>query len=260
MSALPTVENPIINSAFEEPQFHWVIRKGQPPEKRSGRRSASYYFRVPEGAARGKSKKEKQRELFESDTPGEEVEIQVANQIRERVKRWKERGYAGATAITQELLALWHREDRRERLFFAQREAAEAVIFLTEGPQDLLQGLAEQVPKDEPGPASNEKGYRAFIRYALKMATGTGKTTVMAMLAAWSILNRLYRPDDDRFTDTVLVICPNVTIRDRLRELDPLLGEQSLYATREIVPAHLLPDLRRGMSSSPTGTTWPCRK
>ncbi len=246
MSALPTVENPIINSAFEEPQFHWVIRKGQAPEKRPGRRDASYFFRVPEGAARGKTKKEKQRELFESDKPGLEVEIQVANQIRERLKRWKERGYAGATPITQELLAMWNREDRRERLFFAQREAAEAVIFLTEGPQDLLQGLTEQIPRDEPGPASKEKGYRAFVRYALKMATGTGKTTVMAMLAAWSILNRLYRSDDDRFTDTVLVVCPNVTIRDRLRELDPLLGEQSLYATREVVPAHLLPDLRRG--------------
>lgn len=246
MSALPTVENPIINSAFDEPEFHWIIEKGKLPEKRAGRRLASYYFRVPEGAARGKGKKDKQQELFESDKPGTEVEIEVANQIRERLKRWKERDYVGATPITQELLTLWQSEDRLQRLFFAQREAAEAVILLTEGPQDLLQGLNELIAKDEPGPAGKEKGYRAFVRYALKMATGTGKTTVMAMLAAWSILNRLYRPDDDRYTDTVLIICPNVTIRDRLRELDPLLGEQSLYATREIVPAHFLADLRRG--------------
>jgi type III restriction enzyme len=183
MTALPTVENPIINSAFDEPQFHWVIRKGQPPEKRAERRRASYYFRVPERAARGRAKKERQRELFESDKPGEEVEIPIPNQIRERLKRWEERGYAGATSITQELLALWQAEDRRERLFFAQREAAEAVIFLTEGPQDLLQGLTERIPRDKPGPSGKEKGYRAFIRYALKMATGTGKTTVMAPMS-----------------------------------------------------------------------------
>jgi type III restriction enzyme len=245
-SALPTVDNPIINSAFAEPERHWVIRKGATPENKAGRRTASYYYRVPEGASRGKARKEQTRELFESDKPGEEVELQVANQIRERLQSWRKRNYEGASAISRELLALWQSEDRRQRLFFAQREAAEAIIFLIEGPPDLLRNLNEMIPKDEPGPASRDKGYRAFLRYALKMATGTGKTTVMAMLAAWSILNRLHRPDDERFSDSVLVICPNVTIRDRLRELDPLQGEQSLYATREIVPRHLLPELRRG--------------
>ena len=78
------------------------------------------------------------------------------------------------------------------------------------------------------------------------MATGTGKTTVMAMLAAWSILNKVNDKSDSRFSDTVLVVCPNVTIRNRLAELDPERGDASLYRTRDLVPSELMPDLSRG--------------
>ncbi len=81
----------------------------------------------------------------------------------------------------------------------------------------------------------------AFRRYACKMATGAGKTTVMGMLAAWSILNKVNDRADARFSDVVLVVCPNVTIRSRLAELDPQAGEASLYRTRDLVPAHLMP-------------------
>src|SRR6476620_11296255 len=99
---------------------------------------------------------------------------------------------------------------------------------------------------DEPGSAAKEAGYKAFQRYALKMATGSGKTTVMGMLAAWSILNKVIDPQNPAYSDTVLIVCPNVTIRDRLQELRPELDELSLYRTRELVPAHLMTDLRRG--------------
>ena len=78
------------------------------------------------------------------------------------------------------------------------------------------------------------------------MATGSGKTTVMAMLAAWSILNKVAARGDSRFSDVVLVVCPNVTIRERLAELDPNRDEASIYRTRDLVPAHLMKDLRRG--------------
>src|SRR2546423_1178448 len=82
-------------------------------------------------------------------------------------------------------------------------------------------------------------------------ATSTGtqrrrKTTVMAMLAAWSILNKLQSRGDARFSDVVLVVCPNVTIRERLAELHPSRGDASIYRTRDLVPAHLMPSLRRG--------------
>jgi hypothetical protein len=78
------------------------------------------------------------------------------------------------------------------------------------------------------------------------MATGSGKTTVMAMLAAWSILNKVNDRSDGRFSDLVLAVCPNVTIRNRLRELDPENGEASIYRTRDLVPSHLMPHLSQG--------------
>ncbi|MBV5308990.1 MAG: DEAD/DEAH box helicase family protein, partial [Chromatium okenii] len=87
---------------------------------------------------------------------------------------------------------------------------------------------------------------RSFVRYACKMATGSGKTTVMGMLAAWSILNRVAAPRDKRFSDTVLIVCPNVTIRERLQELNPALGDLSLYRTRQLVPPQRMSELRRG--------------
>ena len=89
-------------------------------------------------------------------------------------------------------------------------------------------------------------GFSAFRRYAFKMATGSGKTTVMGMLAAWSILHTVTNRSDARFSDAVLVVCPNITIKNRLQELKPELGEASLYRTRDLVPAHLMSDLFSG--------------
>jgi type III restriction enzyme len=136
------------------------------------------------------------------------------------------------------LLRYWRRDGRESPLFFAQVEAAETIIFLTEARSDLLQGVA--VPPD------TADGVEAFTRYACKMATGSGKTTVMGMLCAWSILNKAAARNDARFSDVVLVVCPNLTIRGRLTELDPANGEASVYRTRDLVPSHLMPNLRRG--------------
>lgn len=243
MAQINVVKDPIINSPYEEPRQHWHIETGREPEVRKGRRAASYFFRVPDRAARGQRQRD-QAALFEEEVKGEEYLLDTANLLRQRVQEWRQREYQGATKATRELIALWRAEDRVQPLFYAQLEAAETVIFLVEGPKDLRQGI--QVQPDEPGPAASEAGYRAFMRYALKMATGTGKTTVMGMLAAWSILNKVGNPQALNYSDTILILCPNITIRDRLRELDPNLDELSLYRTRELVPAHLMPDLRRG--------------
>ena len=243
MPQINAVESPIINSPYEEPGRHWHIQEGKKPEERAGRRMASYFFRVPDRAARGRGRRA-QEELFNDEAKGEEYLLDLANLLRLRVKEWRERGYPGATKVTRELLDLWAAPDRAQPLFYAQREAAETAIFLVEGPMDLKQGV--QVPSDEPGPAALEAGYRAFQRYALKMATGTGKTTVMGMLAAWSILNKVNNPQAAEYSDTVLILCPNITIRDRLQELTPDRDELSLYRTRELVPAHRMPELRRG--------------
>ena len=240
---MKTVEDPIINSPYEEPRFHWHVQKDVPPEKRAGRRPASYFLRVPERAARGRTARE-QTEMFDDAGVGEEYPLEIANLLRKRLAEWRSRGYEGATKVTRELLELWHAPDRVQPLFYAQLEAVETVIFLVEGPMDLRQGVS--VPLDEPGAAAREAGFKAFQRYALKMATGSGKTTVMGMLAAWSILNKVANPQASEYSDTVLIVCPNITIRDRLQELKPERDEASLYRTRELVPARLMPDLRRG--------------
>jgi type III restriction enzyme len=243
------VESPIINSAFEEPRVHWEIRKNREPVKAAGRRPASYFFRVPERAERGR-KVAKPKDLFGETEVGQEEPLDLVNQLRQRLQAWREgertgRCYEGASPVTRELLALWRSPDRQQRLFFAQIEAAETILFLTEAAAPYQQGLPK-LPLDEPGAEAKAQGARHFLRYACKMATGTGKTTVMGMLAAWSILNRVAAPKDDRFTDVILIVCPNVTIRERLQELDPARGDLSLYRTRQLVPAHRMEELRRG--------------
>lgn len=243
------VDSPIINSPFVEPKLHWQIERGKQPIKAEGRRRASYFYRVPEHASRGR-KGTAQAEMFESEK-GEEVDLVLVNTIRERVKSWRVGelsgglAYDGASSVTKELLELWRSEERMQRLFFAQIEAVETILFLVEA-NELYRKAMPEVPKDEPGVEAKAARVRAFTRYACKMATGSGKTTVMGMLAAWSIINRVAAPTDDRFSDTILIVCPNVTIRERLQELDPALGDLSLYRTRQLAPPHRMEELRRG--------------
>jgi type III restriction enzyme len=228
------VSEPIISLPFEEPREHWNIIEGEVPERVAGRRKAVYFYRDPK-AAPGKRA---------GEGVGTVIELKLVNLIRERVAEWRRAGYPGVTRTTLELLSWWRRDGREQRLFFAQMEAAETIIFLNEARTDFRQGIA--IPRDEPGDEKKSEGTTGFTRYACKMATGAGKTTVMGMLSAWSILNKVNDRGDARFSDVVLVVCPNVTIRDRLRELDPNGGEAGIYRTRDLVPAHLLPLLTQG--------------
>jgi type III restriction enzyme len=218
------VGEPILSSPFQEPPEHWWLEEGKLPERRSGRRPAGYFYRDPSKPPND-----------DGISRGELVELDLINRIRSRLAEWRASDYAGATRTTRELIEYWRREGKHWPLFFAQLEAAETIIFLREARSDLLQGI--DVPREEGGD---------FIRYACKMATGSGKTMVMGMLAAWSILNKVASRGDARFSDAVLVICPNVTIRGRLRELDPNEAEASIYRTRDLVPPHMMPSLRQG--------------
>ena len=250
MTADTAVENPIINSPFVEPQCYWEIKKGEQPKTVAGRREAYYYYRVPDSAKRGR--KNKDQLSLEGDLGvGQKEELHIANWLRKRLKEWRNGSltgipYDGASDITKELLRLWKAEEGRfQRLFFAQVEAAETIIFLTEAHPVYYKSMP-LIPVDQPGEKTKAAGFKSFTRYACKMATGTGKTTVMGMLSAWTILNRVAFPTDNRFTDTILIVCPNVTIRERLKELDPALGDQSIYRTRQLVPPHRMEELRRG--------------
>jgi type III restriction enzyme len=217
-----TIDRLIINSPYEEPQRHWRYdRQTRTFELVAGRRPAGYV--VASGDSRA------------FDDPGIFVEIPLVNQIRPRVKAWREAGYPGVTSITKRLLNHWHDLETfdRRRFFFCQLEAVETLIWLTEAP------AAEQVGIEIPGDGG------AFARRCCKMATGTGKTIVMAMAIAWHILNKVANPQDARFSKNVLVVAPGLTIKNRLAVLNPAAPD-NYYEAFDIVPSALLDKLRQG--------------
>jgi type III restriction enzyme len=215
------VDKPIINDPFEEPTRHYLFSRDEPPRLVEGRRGAGYYYNPRTRGSRG----------MEDEAL---VPLELANAVRERVRIWRDEGWPGATNVTKDLLAYWNRPkaEAARPLFFCQREAAETVVWLVEGPEQARQGL--DLPSDG-----------TLRRYCCKMATGSGKTVVMAMLAAWSILNKATYRQDPRFSDGILVVCPNLTIKERLQVLIP--GEPGNYYERfELVPREALATLGRG--------------
>lgn len=220
--ARTTIDRLIINSPYEEPKKHWRYdRETRTFELVEGRRPAGYVVATPGSKS--------------FDDPGIFVEIPLVNQIRPRVKAWREAGYPGITSITRRLLAHWHdpEEFDRRRFFFCQLEAVETLIWLTEAP------AAERVGIEIPGDGGD------FDRRCCKMATGTGKTIVMAMVIAWHILNKVANPQDARFSKNVLVVAPGLTVKKRLAVLEPA-GAGNYYEAFDIVPSTLLDKLRQG--------------
>ncbi|HTW90181.1 MAG TPA: DEAD/DEAH box helicase family protein [bacterium] len=214
------VDNPILNSPFEKPGRYWTYKEGQ-PVLMDGRRPAGYYLKPRTQGG--------QTALFEEEF----VPLDTVNGIRDKVSAWRDKGYPGVTSgITRQLLGHWKRTERERKLFFCQLEATETMIWLTEGPQADKQGLS--LPKDE-----------NLIRYACKMATGSGKTVVMGMVIAWQVLNKLANPQDKRFSDAVLMLCPNLTIRERLKVLLPW-QKQNYYDKFDLLPGGMLERLQQG--------------
>lgn len=220
------IENPIVTSPFEAPQRHFELRAdGSVGPLQRGRRPAGYVLGIP---AAQKKRLKKENLLF--DIEEEYKENPFVNDIRARVALWREQGYPGVTNVTGRLLEYWQRPDRDRPLFFAQLEAAETAIYLLEvaekaGDQWILNRLREHATELNAG----------LLRVAFKMATGTGKTTVMAMLIAYHVLNKQAYPQDARFGDAFLVVSPGITIRDRLRVLRPN-DEYSTYKFHDLVP------------------------
>jgi type III restriction enzyme len=217
-----TIDRLIVNSPYDEPARHWRYdRESRTFDLVDGRRPAGYV--VASGESRA------------FDDPGIFVEIPLVNQIRPRVKAWRQAGYPGVTSITKRLLAHWNDPEAYDarRFFFCQLEAVETLIWLVEA------SAADRVGIEIPGDGG------AFVRQCCKMATGSGKTIVMAMVIAWHILNKVASPQDARFSKNVLVVAPGLTVKSRLAVLEPA-GSGNYYEAFDIVPSALLDSLRQG--------------
>lgn len=255
------VEDPILCSPYSEPTEYWLYdRKSGIPSRIPGRRTASYWYRSERSGS-------SQYELLAEE---ERDDLPLVNALRADVRRWRESKWQGASQTTKRLLMHWWRSDLPRRLFFCQLEAVETVIYLREilsrgrtprwkteidmaDFQNLSRGLNPRPSQWNPHVAQHPRLIDAqslsqqdtFPRYACKMATGTGKTVVMAMLLAWAFCNRSAIPGDPRFPRRALIVCPNLTIRERLRVLYP--GDpKNYYEEFDIVPSALRPGLAKG--------------
>jgi|APMI01.1.fsa_nt_gi type III restriction enzyme len=234
-----SLANPILNSPYDPPQRYFEIAaKGPTGEILEGRRPSESYIPVPlprKGTRAGKGKSAQPEQVsFDFDGTRERRERNgLINGLRRDVDLWRARSYDHVTPVSRKLLQHWADESRENRVLYCQREAAETAIFLAEVAG--RHGYADwRAQLQEANAAYNE----ALPRVALKMATGSGKTVVMAMLIAWQSLNKLHSPSDKRFARRFLVVTPGITIRDRLRVLHPE-DPGNYYDERDLVPTDL---------------------
>ena len=241
-------EKPILNSPYAYPARHWELdADGQPTQKiAETRRTAEFITPIP----RAKKQKgaAKQGALLFDDGLSSQVQVYdhtaVINSVRKEVDNWRTLSPTAwkVTPETARLLQHWrHHEFSSIRPFFCQVEAVGTIIWLTEVAPQM--GKLGQTFLDHLANANNDANPE-LMRLALKLATGAGKTTVMAMIIAWQTVNAVRRPASKKFTRGFLLVAPGLTIKDRLRVLQPN-DPESYYASRELVPSDMLDDLNK---------------
>ncbi|MBF0310869.1 MAG: DEAD/DEAH box helicase family protein [Magnetococcales bacterium] len=236
-------EHPILNSPYAPPSRHWDLDEDrQPTGKVEGkRRPSSYVTPVPKPNRRRNLSVQPSFTFDDLSTAEQEYDpTPIINKIRGEVDKWRHLppDKWQVTPETARLLQHWrHHAFFGIRPFFCQIEAVETAIWLTEvAPR---KGWAwDHLTR------ANDQANPEVFRIALKLATGAGKTTVMAMLIAWQTVNAVRHPKDKRFTRGFLVVTPGITIRDRLRVLQPN-DPDSYYKSREIAPGDLLAEVER---------------
>lgn len=248
----PFFETPILNSPYKEPSRHHALdAEGQPLNEppREGRRRSEFITPVPKPRKKKQKADARQGRLgLQSDdgVSSEEQEYNptpIINEIRTHLAAWRASTPAtwGVTPATARLLRHWREyQFQGVRPFFCQIEAVETVIWLTEVAKNKKQyaTIWEHVL------GANEHANPELLRLAMKMATGAGKTTVMAMLIAWQTVNAVRSPTSNAFSRGFLVIAPGITIKDRLRVLLPS-DLENYYRTRELVPTDMLDEVSK---------------
>ncbi|MDE2979538.1 MAG: DEAD/DEAH box helicase family protein [Acidobacteriota bacterium] len=240
-------EQPILNSPYEAPSRHWELDENGQPTHRIVEARRQVRFMSPIPVAK-KQRGVDQLELATSLDAGDQAMIDLARVIQElrgEVTRWRQLANPSQWQVTPEtarLLEHWRRSDLPGiRPFFCQVEAAEAAIWLTEvAPKRRDRGGRRFLRRLEEVNAA----HGGLPRLALKLATGAGKTMVMAMLIAWQTVNAVRRPNSPYFTRGFLVITPGITIRDRLRVLQPN-DPDNYYGQRGLVPSDMVRDVGR---------------
>ena len=247
----PFFERPVLNSPYKYPKQHWELDEtGQPTQRViQSRRPAEFITPIPKPKKQKGSKT--QAEIIFDEGKGLSTEKQqyqhtaIINAVRQQVDQWRKLQDPNQWQVTPEtarLLRHWrHHQFTGIRPFFCQVEALETAIWLIE-----VAPKAGRVGKRflEHLINTNHEANPGLSRLALKLATGAGKTTVMAMLIAWQTINAVRRPQSSRFTRGFLVVTPGITIKDRLRVLQPN-DPDSYYQSRELVPSDMLSDLEK---------------
>ncbi len=242
-------ERPILNSPYDYPARHWELdESGQPTQQViDSRRGADFVTPIPRPRKRNGGGEQGDLALGDAglSTDAQRYHSALINGVRQQVDRWRlipDPGQWHVTPETARLLQHWrHHQFSGMRPFFCQVEAAETAIWLVEVAPQL--GKAAQNVLDHLTNANHDANPE-LMRLALKLATGAGKTTVMAMLIAWQTVNAVRHPNSRRFTRGFLIVAPGITIRDRLRVLQPN-DPYSYYKSRELVPADMMGDLER---------------
>lgn len=244
-------DQPILNSPYSRPTRHWELdADGQPTQDIvESRRFASFITPIPKPKKRKGSAS--QKDLVFDEGKGLSTEKQkydqnpIINALRKEVDRWREIHNSSQWNVSPEtarLLQHWRNHKFNDiRPFFCQVEAVEVAIWLTEvAPHAGKTGAAFLKHLED----ANNNANPELMRLALKLATGAGKTAVMAMLIAWQTVNAVRHPQSQRFSRGFLVVSPGLTIKDRLRVLQPN-DPDSYYASRELVPPDMLDDVKR---------------
>ncbi|HBE56846.1 MAG TPA: restriction endonuclease subunit R [Cyanobacteria bacterium UBA11149] len=234
------IENPIINSAFQEPLRHFRFDdEGITSDIEESRRISHYFIPIAQAKKKGKKNQQLDLELTGEWTQDRVKPNDFINQIRVKVSWWRRGGYLGVTSITRRLLNYWQNSQRERRLYFCQIEALETLIYITEIANKYGDNWIQNDLR-----RFNEDANPLLSRMAAKMATGSGKTVVMSMVIAWHTLNKLANPQSRLFSDAFLIVAPGITVRDRLRVLLPNDGD-NYYRKMDLIPPDLMPELAK---------------